>query len=137
MKVSFDFDNTLSRKDVQRFAKELVSEGVEVWIVTSRYATNSALEKGWNWIEKQNQELYDVAEECGVKKEHIFFTEHTPKIDSIKNNNFLFHLDDNSDELWEIKKSNDPCLPVNVEHFDWELDCRAIIGVEKILKTDI
>ena len=37
MKVSFDFDGTLSRKDVQEYAKSLVNSGLEVWIVTSRF----------------------------------------------------------------------------------------------------
>ena len=44
MKVSFDFDGTLSRKDVQKLAKELVSEGHEVWIVTSRFSDEAAKE---------------------------------------------------------------------------------------------
>lgn len=30
IKVSFDFDSTLSRKDVQSFAKELISKGISV-----------------------------------------------------------------------------------------------------------
>ena len=33
-KVSFDFDSTLDRKDVQRFAKQLIDDGYEVWIKT-------------------------------------------------------------------------------------------------------
>ena len=53
MKVSFDFDHTLSRKDVQTFAKELVNEGHEVWIVTSRFSDEAAKEKKWHWIEGQ------------------------------------------------------------------------------------
>ena len=44
MKVSFDFDSTLSRKDVQSFAKELVDRGLEVWIVTSRFDDESAMQ---------------------------------------------------------------------------------------------
>jgi ribosomal protein S24E len=36
MKVSFDLDSTLSRKDVQEFAYELVKRDIEVWVVTAR-----------------------------------------------------------------------------------------------------
>ena len=43
MKVSFDFDGTLSRKDVQNFAKSLVNTGYDVWIVTSRFDDESAM----------------------------------------------------------------------------------------------
>jgi len=46
MKVSFDFDGTLSKKDVQKFAKELVEEGHEVWIVTSRFSNEAVADKG-------------------------------------------------------------------------------------------
>jgi len=47
-KVSFDFDSTLSRKDVQDFAKKLVSEGYEVWIVTSRFDDETGMSKNWH-----------------------------------------------------------------------------------------
>jgi hypothetical protein len=123
MKVSFDFDGTLSRKDVQKFASKLVKSGFEVWIVTSRCATESALAKGWWWVEKQNQQLYDVAEECGISRERIQFTEHVDKIEFLEGKNFVFHLDDDMDELIEIKKSGDPCGPINVGHNDWEIFC--------------
>ena len=66
MKISMDFDSTLSRKDVQSFVINLITKGHEVWIVTSRFDTEPALEKGWWWTEKQNQKLYDVAEKVGL-----------------------------------------------------------------------
>lgn len=36
MKVSFDFDDTLSKPKVQEYAKELINRGIEVYIVTAR-----------------------------------------------------------------------------------------------------
>ena len=60
MKVGFDFDSTLSRKDVQEFAKELVNDGHEVWIVTSRFDDETAMQKNWHWIKGQNQKLFLV-----------------------------------------------------------------------------
>ena len=89
MKVSFDFDSTLSRDDVQEYAKSLVEKGYEVWIVTSRCDTDSALAKGWHWVKRQNQQLYDIAEECGIKIENIKFTEFTDKIIFLKDKNFI------------------------------------------------
>lgn len=135
MKVSFDFDSTLDRKDVQQFAKELVNDGVEVWIVTSRCATEPALAKGWYWVEKQNQELYDVAEEVGIPREKIVFTEHVDKIEYLQGKGFLFHIDDDMDELIEILNSKDPCKPINVNHFEWEQDCRKLVEIEKYLEN--
>ena len=127
MKVSFDFDGTLSRKDVQELAKELIRSGYEVWIVTSRIATEPALAKGWWWIERQNQELYDVAEIVGIKRENIVFTEFVDKIEFLKGKEFIFHIDDDVDELMAILKSKDSCKTVNVEHFEWLETCKKIL----------
>lgn len=127
-KISFDFDSTLSRKDIQEFAKELINDGHDVWIVTSRCATEPALEKGWWWVEKQNQELYDVAGEVGIPREKIIFTEHVDKIVYLEGKDFLFHIDDDSHELWEIVKSGDTCKVVNADHTDWKLHCVEIMN---------
>ena len=128
MKVSFDFDGVLSRKDVQDFAKELIGKGIDVWIVTSRIATESALEKGWYWIEKQNDELYKVAELVGVVKDKIVFTEHIDKIVFLKDKGFEFHLDDDEHELILIMQSKDSCVPLNVGHFSWKENCLEVLN---------
>ena len=127
MKVSFDFDHTLSRKDVQTFAKELVSEGYEVWIVTSRFSDEAAKEKNWHWIEGQNQKLFDVAEECGIKKENIQFTCMESKSIFLKDKGFIFHLDDDDIELMDILEAKDVCRPIHVDHFEWKETCRNIL----------
>jgi hypothetical protein len=132
MKVSFDFDGTLSRKDVQKLAKELVSEGHEVWIVTSRFSDEAAKEKNWHWIEGQNQKLFDVAGECGIKKENIHFTCMESKSYFLSGKGFIFHIDDDDIELMDIFENNkftsDKCFPVNVEHFEWKETCRNILN---------
>ena len=127
MKVSFDFDHTLSRKDVQVFAKELVSEGHEVWIVTSRFSDEAAKEKKWHWIEGQNQKLFDVAEDCGIKKENIHFTCMESKSIFLKDKGFIFHLDDDDIELMDILETKDACRPIHVDHFEWKETCRNIL----------
>ena len=131
MKVSFDFDSTLDRPSVQDFAKELVNDGVEVWIVTSRCTTEYATEKGWHWVDKQNRKLFRIADNIGIKREHIMFTNHVSKSEFIKGKDFIFHLDDDSDELIAILESGDSCKPSNVNHFDWERDCRLYIKQNK------
>lgn len=130
-KVSFDFDGTLSRKDVQEFAKQLVDEGHDVWIVTSRYSDQNAKLKAWWWIIDQNKNLYDVAEECGIKKEHIHFTNGEDKIVFLKEKNFVFHLDDDDVELMVILWSKDKCVPLNVGHFEWKENCLEVLNKDK------
>ena len=131
MKVSFDFDHTLSRKDVQTFAKELVNEGHEVWIVTSRFSDEAAKEKKWHWIEGQNQKLFDVAQDCGIKLENIHFTCMESKSIFLKDKGFIFHLDDDDIELMDIFENNkfdqNKCFPVHVDHFEWKETCQNIL----------
>jgi hypothetical protein len=54
-KVSFDFDSTLSRDDVQEFASDLIDLGFDVWVVTSRFNDKTADEKNWWWVKKNNK----------------------------------------------------------------------------------
>ena len=132
MKVSFDFDSTLSRKDVQEFAKELVNEGHEVWIVTSRFDDETAMIKNWHWIKGQNQKLFDIADKCGIKRNNIKFTCMESKSYFLEGKEFVFHLDDDDIELMDILESNkftdDECFPVNVEHSEWKENCRNILN---------
>jgi hypothetical protein len=128
LNISLDFDSTLSRLDVQKFAIELKNKGIITWIVTSRQSTKIALEKGHHWVEKQNEELFKIAEKCEIPKERIIFTEHAPKIEFLKDKNFLFHLDDDIDELLDIKISKDSCAPINVNYFEWKEICEKLIN---------
>lgn len=139
MKVSFDFDSTLDRKDVQLFAKELINDGIEVWIVTSRmsveYAKANLDQFTINRVDKANHKLFRVADNLGIKREHIHFTNAQFKINFLANQYFLFHLDDDPDELIEILNSKDPCKPINVNHFEWEQDCKKLVEIEKYLEN--
>lgn len=127
MKVSFDFDSTLSRKDVQEFAKHLVNEGHEVWIVTSRFDTETIIAKNWHWCKDQNQKVFEVAEYCGINPEHIKFTCMESKSIFLKDKGFVFHVDDDSIELMDILESGDKCKPLNVENRDWLENCKELI----------
>jgi hypothetical protein len=128
MKVSFDFDGTLSRKDVQKFAKELVNSGHEVWIVTSRFDDEYAKKRAWWWVNDQNKILFDVANECGIIPENIHFTNQEPKILFLKDKNYIFHLDDDIIELINILESKDSCVPLNVGHFSWKENCLELLN---------
>jgi hypothetical protein len=128
MKVSFDFDGTLRRGDVQQYAKSLVDDGHEVWIVTTRTTTEDIIARGWHWCKDQNIILFEIAEECGILTEHIVFTDHQDKIHFLKGKGFAFHLDDDSDELIYIIESGDPCRPVNVDHFEWKETCNMTVN---------
>ena len=122
-----DFDHTMTRKDFRSIAEHLISQGYEVWIVTSRCDTEFANSKGWHWVDKSNHKLLRVADDIGINHKHIIFTNFINKIIFLEGNDFVFHLDDDVDELIEIQKSKDNCKPINVEHMDWERDCREVL----------
>jgi hypothetical protein len=84
-KCSLDYDSTLDRDDVQELAKTLVEMGYDVFIVTSRCDTDRALARGWHWVKRQNEQLYEVAERCSIKRENIIFTEYTGELPTHSN----------------------------------------------------
>jgi len=122
MKVSFDFDSTLTRKDVQLFAKELIDRGFEVWIVTSRFGFGQEPTKTWN------DDLFKVASEIGIPQEHIHFTCITNKSEFLKDKDFLFHLDDDNIELEFIKEETDVEPIYLFGNKDWKNDCEKILN---------
>ena len=72
MKVSFDFDSTLSRKSAQRFARELISKGYEIHIVTSRFEdpmryTDPRIQ------ETGHRDLFRVCHYLNILRERIHF----------------------------------------------------------------
>lgn len=103
MKISFDFDSTLDRESVQKLAKQIIAMGHEVYIVTSRWDDkNATIHYHQSDV---NADLYKVAEELGIPKERIIFTNMIWKAEYFMNNpDFLFHLDDNLTEIKEIHK---------------------------------
>lgn len=127
MKVSFDFDNTLSEKEVQDFCKELVLEGNEVFIVTARISDSEAIKSNWHWIPRQNQQLYSIADECGVPRENIIFTAYSDKIDYLKEKNFIFHIDDDFEEINLIEESNDQCKGIFTYDPEWKQKCLELL----------
>lgn len=126
MKVSFDFDSTLSRDDVQKFAKELINKGIDVWIVTSRFSDNMIKQRGFKLA--NNSSVFNVAKKCGIKKENIFFTNMNPKVHFLFGKDFIFHLDDDDIELMDLKNSDEiKCIGVDVCSDNWKEICLNIL----------
>lgn len=90
--VSIDFDDTLSTKDGQEMAKRLIDEGVNLFIITRRQKDDS-------------EEVYKIAEDIGIPKENIYFTNGKLKWETIKKLGITKHIDNNSDELDAIKEN--------------------------------
>lgn len=128
MKISFDFDNTLTRQSVQEVATQLVHEGHEVWIVTSRYSEEGAPINLKSNVKTSNEDVFMVAEDCGINLNHIHFTNMELKVNFLEKNNFSIHIDDDVSELFAIRNSANSCIPINVDFLSWKEDCLNIIN---------
>jgi hypothetical protein len=128
-KVSFDFDSTLSRPEIQKYAKELKENGFDVWIVTSRQSELKD-EHLRTLAHFDNQDLFNIAEEIGIQRDKIIFTEHQLKVEFFKdNNNFLFHLDDDHVELKFINKETKVKGISCWKNTNWKKKCNKILGL--------
>lgn len=108
MRVSFDFDGTLTKPMTQAYASELVKRGVEVWICTARYDDKEA------GNDYQNKDLYKIADRIGISRAHIMYMNMTPKWRFFRDRpEFVWHLDDDRYELEGIKQ-NTVVRPISV-----------------------
>lgn len=120
IRVSFSFDGTLSRPDVQAYAKELIEDGVfEVVVITSRFDDENAYKHNAN---PTNEDLYEVTDEVGIKRENIYFTNMEDKVNYLQDD-ITWHLDDDEHELSEIYKSELSTEAINVNDDDWRWSC--------------
>ncbi len=126
MKVSFDFDSTLTVDTVKDLAKTLVEEEHEVWIVTSRHEIQDLSGNKVN-----NDDLFEIVNEIGIKKECIKFTCGKNKSEFLKDKGFLWHLDDDIIELSFIR-TNTNVFPIWRWHGnDWKNQCKDLIRILK------
>ena len=123
MKVSFDFDSTLSRPCIQGYAQELISRGVDVWVTTSR---NGDCKSFGMYID--NDDLYTVTDALNIPRENIIFTCGVSKSAYIRNHNFIFHLDDDSTELLEIRNAGIDTIGISCwNNSSWKKKCERTI----------
>jgi len=127
MKVSIDFDGTLTRYAVKEFVKRLVSKKYEIHILTSRYKESVS-------EPNINNDLYEIVTEIGIRRDHIQFTNQEPKFKFL-DENCIFHLDDD----WiEIKKINKETKVKAISVFgngNWQNDCLNLIDKFKQCET--
>lgn len=118
-KVSFDFDDTLDDGRVQHVAKALIKLGYDIWITTSRMSDDMAPSEGWN------NDLFFVAFDIlDIEEDRIIFTSYEDKYSKMHEHNFLFHLDDDQDEIVMINNNTDT---VGINH-KIQLDWKQIIN---------
>ncbi len=98
--VSFDFDDTLDRKDVQEYARDLIRRGYNVIVCTARLQTYPTMPDA-------NIDLYLVTEALGITT--IIYSGGGDKFEflDLLPYNIVWHLDDDPDELTMLNKYTD------------------------------
>jgi len=114
MKVSFDYDETLTQSEVQDFARECMEMGYEVWIVTSRKPDRK----------EGNDDLYALADDLDIPNEQIVFTARSPKRDYLRGTeDFLWHLDNDYLEIIRINQLDNVQGIWYDDSEDWKAAC--------------
>ena len=129
-KLSFDFDETLEHKPIQEYAKELVENGHDVWITTTRFGDDTKYKKFFDTttnVDLTNNDLWKVAEYVGIPKEKIHFTDMQDKWPYIKTMDFLWHIDDDWVENRQILNNTKTLAISSVSNANWQNKCRRII----------
>jgi hypothetical protein len=93
-KVSFDFDETLSTQRGQDIAKRLMNDNKTVYIITRRQESDS-------------KEVYKVADELGIPRSRVYFTNGSLKWETVKRLEIGTHYDNNQNEVDKIRENTD------------------------------
>lgn len=116
MRISFDFDSTLSRLDIQEIADDFINRGHDVHVTTSRHSI-------WKWggiNETFNNDLFEITDKLGILKENIHFTNMEPKVDFLKG--FDMHFDDDEVEIDLINRSKIDCLGILINYKSYKIN---------------
>jgi hypothetical protein len=114
--VSFDFDGVLSMPSVEEFAKELLADGIDIWVTTSRYNEGS------------NIDLFIITERLGIPYSNIVFTSRQDKAEFLPEDFFVFHLDEDPHVINNIIENGEPTTPIlRDSSVDWREMCRELI----------
>ena len=118
--VSFDFDGTLEFLDVQNYVKGLMDKEIEIHITTTRYEDP----KRYLPVIVDHNDLYKIAKKLGIKT--INFTNFEDKYIFLKDEDYLFHVDDDRIDLLLINH-NTKIKGIDVLLSDWKEKCNKLI----------
>lgn len=122
MTVSFDYDGSLDRPDVQQYCQELIGRGYEVFVCTMRY--NKMLQHLWTEC-PNNDDLWKVVDTIGIPRENVIFTNMMPKSLYLQGSKAIFHIDDLQQVHYDITHNTRiPCVMVQT---DYREECEKLL----------
>ena len=100
IKISFDFDDTLSLEKIQNIVRKLNKNEIDIFILTSRFGNMQRM-KYKNL--KSNEDIYLLASDLGIPPHRISFTNQSPKWMVLNESGIQIHIDDDEREIHNIK----------------------------------
>ena len=107
MKISFDFDGTLSKYTIKEIAKTFIEAGHDVWVITARDDSRN-----------HNVDLYGVCKYVGIPEDKIIFTNGDYKVDEYINGDFELHYDNDWEEVSKINNVGGTAILVDPDFED-------------------
>lgn len=112
MKISFDFDGTLSESYIQVLAKSLIDSGNDVWIITSRGIFFGEMDKE-TYLRTFNRDIVQVCDEIGIGLSKVIITGGSLKFNYYLEGKFDLHFDNDWEEVLEINNRGGHAILVN------------------------
>ena len=123
--VTFDFDGTLSRPDVQEYFKELIGKGIDCWVVTSRY---DDLHKHLYQGNPTNEDLWEVIDRLGLPRHKVRFCNMVNKYHYLSNTDVIWHLDDDEIETYYLNNYA-KITGIYINYSAWKQLCNCFLGI--------
>jgi len=95
MKISFDVDGVLDTPQGMALARRKIANGDRVYIITGRNE------------ERMSAEVYAIANELGIPRLRVYFTNGADKWKTIQSLGIELHIDNNEEQVNKIKEQTD------------------------------
>lgn len=129
MKIAIDFDKTLTRLDVQEFVQELISKGVDVYILTFRYDNANFHKYEGKYKPYDNIDLWDIVERLGLSRK-VIFTNCNPKSEYLNmTGDFKLLLDDDYRVMRDLTY-NSKVIPIQVNSPSYKKKIKKILNLK-------
>lgn len=119
IKISFDFDETLDREDVQKYCLYLQSKDIEIFVTTSRcdekYLPQSS-----------NKDMFNLCDKLNIPRNNIILCNYYDKYETIGDKGFLWHLDDSQDEI-SLLNIYTNIKGIDVTKDGWREECESYL----------
>lgn len=134
MKISFDYDMTLSEPYVQTLASLLVKAGADVWVVTARHDDKVMSVGKVIGHQGHNMDLRRVIEKVGIPHEKVIYTNGDWKYKVYFDRQFELHFDDMFNEVENINRRGGKAVLVDYSMHDQAYELFSVDNLNELIE---